>query len=117
VAWGGAAGNFELNVMLPVMAYKFLQSVDILASASRLFADRCIQGITADVARCESLVEQSLALVTALNPRIGYDAAAAIARESVATGKTVRQLCIEKQVLPREELDRLLDARRMTEGG
>ena len=114
VAWGGAAGNFELNVMIPVIAHDFLQSVEILASACRLFADRCVQGITANVERCESLVEQSLALVTALNERIGYDAAAAIARESVATGKTIRQLCIEKAVLPPHELDQLLDARRMT---
>jgi fumarate hydratase class II len=117
VAWGGAAGNFELNVMIPVIAFNFLQSVDILARACRLFADRCVQGITADVARCEALVEQSLALVTALNARIGYDAAAAIARESVRTGKTIRQLCREQNVLPPEDLDRLLDARRMTEGG
>jgi fumarate hydratase, class II len=117
VAWGGAAGNFELNVMVPVIAYNVLQSIDILAHACQLFADRCVQGITADVARCESLVEQSLAMVTALNARIGYDAAAAIARESVRTGKTVRQLCQEKQVLPPDELDRLLDARRMTQGG
>jgi fumarate hydratase class II len=117
VAWAGAAGNFELNVMIPVMAYDFLQSVEILASACRLFADRCVAGITADVDRCAALVEQSLALVTALNPRIGYDAAAAIARESVRTGKTVRQLCLEQKVLPPEELDRLLDARRMTDGG
>jgi len=114
VAWGGAAGNFELNVMIPVIAYDFLQSVEILANGCRLFADRGVRGITANVERCESLVEQSLALVTALNERIGYDAAAAIARESVSTGKTVRQLCLEKQVLPPDELDRLLDARRMT---
>jgi fumarate hydratase class II len=114
VAWGGAAGTFELNVMIPVIAFNFLQSVTILASACRLFADRCVRGITANVERCASLVEQSLALVTALNERIGYDAAAAIARESVATGKTVRQLCLEKAVLPPEELEELLDARRMT---
>jgi fumarate hydratase class II len=114
VAWGGAAGNFELNVMIPVIAYNVIQAIDILANATRLFADRCIKGITANVERCESLVEQSLAMVTALNDRIGYDAAAAIARESVATGKTVRQLCLEKNVLPPDELERLLDARRMT---
>jgi fumarate hydratase class II len=114
VAWGGAAGNFELNVMIPVMAYNLLQSAEVLARAILLFAERGVAGITANVERCESLVEQSLALVTALNERIGYDAAAAIARESVATGKTVRQLCQEKGVLPPEELERLLDPRRMT---
>jgi fumarate hydratase class II len=114
VAWGGAAGTFELNVMIPVIAYNFLQSVEILATAVRLFADRAVQGIAANVERCESLVEQSLALVTALAPAIGYDAAAAIARESVQTGKTVRQLCTEKNVLPPADLARLLDARAMT---
>jgi fumarate hydratase class II len=114
VAWGGAAGNFELNVMIPVLGYNLLQSIEILASACRLFADRAVQGITANIERCESLVEQSLAMVTALNERIGYDAAAAIARESVATGKTVRELCLEKKVLPQAELEQLLDARRMT---
>jgi fumarate hydratase class II len=114
VAWGGAAGNFELNVMIPVITYNVLQSIDILAHGCRLFAERCVRGITANVERIESFVEQSLALVTALTDRIGYDAAAAIARESVATGKTVRELCLEKNVLPPDELERLLDARRMT---
>jgi fumarate hydratase, class II len=114
IGWAGASGSFELNVMIPVIAHDFLQSVAILSNAVRLFTDRCVAGIEADVARCESLVEQSLAMVTALNARIGYDAAAAIARESVRTGKTVRQLCLEKNVLPPEELEQLLDPRRMT---
>jgi fumarate hydratase class II len=114
IAWGGSAGNFELNVMIPVMAYNLLHAVTILANGCRLFASRCIEGIEPNEARCNELIEQSLALVTALNPRIGYDAAAAIARESVKTGKTVRALCLEKKVLPPDELDRLLDARGMT---
>jgi fumarate hydratase class II len=114
VAWGGAAGNFELNVMIPVMAYNLLQSVAILSSGCRLFASRCIEGIEADEARCLSFVEQSLALVTPLTSRIGYDAAAAIAKQSVETGRTVRELCLEKKVLPPDELARLLDARAMT---
>ena len=87
VGWGGAAGNFELNVMIPVMAFNLLQSVAILSSGCRLFASRCIEGIEADEARCLSFVEQSLALVTPLTSRIGYDAAAAIAKESVQTGR------------------------------
>ena len=78
------------------------------------FASRCVEGIEPNVERSAALIEQSLAMVTALNEAIGYDAAAAIAKESSKTGKTVRQLCIEKNVLPKEELDRLLDARRMT---
>jgi fumarate hydratase class II len=114
VGWGGAAGNFELNVMIPVMAYNVLHSVGILANGCRLFASRCVEGIEPNEARCNELIEQSLAMVTALNPRIGYDAAAAIAKESVKTGKTVRELCLEKNVLPPEELARLLDARSMT---
>jgi fumarate hydratase class II len=114
VGWGGAAGNFELNVMIPVMAYNVLHSVGILASGSRLFASRCVEGLEANEKRCNELIEQSLAMVTALNPRIGYDAAAAIAKESVKTGKTVRELCLEKKVLPPDELQRLLDARGMT---
>jgi fumarate hydratase class II len=114
IAWGGAAGNFELNVMIPVMAYNFLSGVAVLSHACALFASRCVEGLAANEERAAALVEQSLALVTALNPRIGYDAAAAIAREAAATGKTVRQLCLEKQVLPPEELERLLDARGMT---
>ena len=82
IAWGGAAGNFELNVMTPIMTYDFLQSVQILANGCRLFAARCVEGIEPDVDRCNALVEQSGALVTALAPRIGYDAAAALAREA-----------------------------------
>jgi fumarate hydratase, class II len=114
IGWGGAAGNFELNVMIPMMAYNLLHSVTILASGCRLFASRCVEGIEPNVERSAALIEQSLAMVTGLNEAIGYDAAAAIAKESVKTGKTVRQLCLEKNVLPKEELDRLLDARRMT---
>ncbi len=114
IAWGGAAGNFELNVMTPIMAYDFLQSVHILANGVRLFAARCIEGLEPNVDRCNALVEQSLAMVTALAPRIGYDAAAALAHESVARGLTIRELCTEKNVLPADELALLLDARAMT---
>jgi fumarate hydratase, class II len=114
IAWGGAAGNFELNVMIPVMAYNLLHSIAILGNGCRLFASKCIEGLEPNEERCNALIEQSLAMVTALNPRIGYDAAAAIAKESVKTGKTVRELCLEKKVLPPDELERLLDARSMT---
>jgi len=114
VAWGGAAGNFELNVMTPIMGYNLLQSAHILTSACRLLASRCIEGIEPNADRCTQMVERSLAMVTALAPRIGYDAAAAIAKEAMATGKTVRELCLEKRVLPADELARLLDPRAMT---
>jgi fumarate hydratase class II len=117
VTWAGANGNFELNVMMPVMAYDILETIRLLSHAADVFCDRCVTGITANKARCEELVELSMALVTSLAPRIGYDRAAEIAKESVATGKTVRQLCLEKKVLPKAELDRALDPVAMTEPG
>jgi fumarate hydratase class II len=117
VTIGGMTGNFELNVMMPVIAYNLLLSLRLLSAAAGLLAERCVEGITANRERCEELVEKSLAMVTALAPRIGYDRAAEIAKESVKTGKTVRQLCVEQQVLPPEELARVLDARAQTEGG
>ena len=117
IAIGGMSGNFELNVMMPVIAYNLLLSIHLLTSAANLLVDRCIAGVVANRERCEQLVELSLAMVTALAPRIGYDAAAAIAKESVATGKTVRELCVEKRVLPPDELAAVLDARAQTYGG
>jgi fumarate hydratase, class II len=113
----GMGGNFELNVMMPVIAYNLLQSIEILANVSKLLAEKCVEGIQANRERCEELVEKSLAMVTSLVPRIGYDAAAEIAKESVKTGKTVRELCIEKQVLPADELAAALDPWEQTEGG
>jgi fumarate hydratase class II len=116
IAWSGALGStFELNVMMPVMAYNLLQSIDLLSRAARVFADRCASGIDANRERCASLVEQSLAMCTSLAPLIGYDKAGEIAKESFKTGKTVRQLATEKKVLPDAELKKALDPRRMTE--
>jgi fumarate hydratase class II len=117
VSIGGMSGNFELNVMMPVIAHNLLQSIELLANASRLLAERCVDGIEANVERCAELVERSLAMVTSLAPKIGYDRAAEIAKESFRTGRTVRELAREKQVLPDEELERALDARAQTEGG
>jgi fumarate hydratase, class II len=117
IALGGLSGNFELNVMMPVIAYDLLQSIEILANVSVLLAERCVDGIEARRERCEELVEKSLALVTSLAPKIGYDRAADIAKESWKTGRTVRDLATEKQVLPADELERALDARAQTEGG
>jgi fumarate hydratase class II len=114
VAWGGAAGNFELNTMTPVMAFCLLQSIDILAAGSRIFASKCVDGVAADEARCRDLVERSSALVTALVPRIGYDAAAALARESAETGRTIREIARTKEILSDDDLDRLLDVTAMT---
>lgn len=117
IALSGMSGNFDLNVMMPVIAFNLLQSIEILANASKLLRERCVDGLRANRERCRELVEQSLAMVTALAPLIGYDAAAAIAKESVKTGKTVRQLCEEKQVLPADQLREALDPWAQTEGG
>ncbi|HEY2388128.1 MAG TPA: class II fumarate hydratase [Candidatus Binatia bacterium] len=113
----GQAGNFELNVMMPVMALQVLESIRIMANAVRVFSDRCVAGITANAERCSSQIEQSLAMCTALAPVIGYDAAAAIAKESFATGKTVREIARAKKVLPDDALTRILDPLRQTEPG
>ena len=117
ITLAGMSGVFELNVMMPVIAYNLEQSIAILAAAARLLAERTVEGITANRERAEELVEKSLAMVTSLVPKIGYDAAAEIAKESVRTGRTVRELAREKGVLPEAELNEALDARGMTEGG
>jgi fumarate hydratase class II len=101
--------------MMPVMAYNLLQSIELLSTASRVFADRCVAGIEANRKRCEELVEQSLAMCTSLAPIIGYDAAADVAKEALKTGKTVRQVAIDRKLLDPAALDKALDARRMTE--
>jgi fumarate hydratase, class II len=113
----GMSGVFELNVMMPVLAYNLLQSIEILANVSRLLADRCVTGLEANEERARQMVEQSLAMVTSLAPRIGYDRAAEIAKEAFKTGRTVRELAEEKGVLPADELARALDARAQTKGG
>jgi fumarate hydratase, class II len=117
VTVGGQAGNFELIVMLPVMAYNLLQSIELLATASNNFAAKCIEGITANKERCQSLIEQSLAMCTALAPEIGYEAAAKLAKEAYRSGKTVREVAKEQKVLPEKRLEELLDPWRMTEPG
>jgi fumarate hydratase class II len=115
ISWAAAMGsNFELNVMMPVMAFNVLQSIQLLSTATRVFADRCVAGLSVNRERCESLVEQSLAMCTSLAPIVGYDVAADIAKESFTTGKTVRQVAMERGVLSEEELNKVLDARRMT---
>ncbi|HTQ81465.1 MAG TPA: class II fumarate hydratase [Thermoanaerobaculia bacterium] len=117
ITLAGMSGVFELNVMMPIIAYNLLQSVEILGNVSRLLADNCVAAIEANRERCLELVERSLAMVTSLVPKIGYDAAAEIAKESVKTGRTVRELVREKQLLPEAEINEALDPRGMTEGG
>ncbi len=117
VTIGCRDGHFELNVMMPMMSYNLLESVRLLSSAARVFADRCVKGIEADEKRCGELIEGSLAMCTSLAPHIGYDKAAAIAKEAYATGKTVRQVAKEKKVLTDAELDKALDPLSMTKPG
>lgn len=109
IAWCGAAGNFELNVMMPVMAYDLLQSVNLLANGSRNFEEKLVRDLEADRERALSLVEQSLAMVTVLAPVIGYDKAAAISKEAWAAGRTVREVAREKSGLSEERLNELLN--------
>ena len=111
---GAAGGQFQLNIMMPVMGQAILESVRLLAGATRAFAERCLEGLEANPEACEAAVEQSLSLVTGLNPYIGYEKAAALAKEAFKTGKTIRELCCEQQVLPEEKLTEALDPWRMT---
>src|SRR2546426_137411 len=117
VAAAAEAGQLELNVMMPVIAHNLLFTMLILTNASRIFAERCVEGIEADRAMCEHWLERSPAIVTALAPRIGYAAAAQLAKEAVARNVTVRQLVRDKGLLTDAELDRVLDLRAMTEPG
>jgi fumarate hydratase class II len=119
VAWGGGAGSFELNVMLPMMARNLLESIRLLANASRLLADRCIAGIEADVDRCREYAESSPSIVTPLNRYIGYEAAAKVAKKALAERRTIRDVVIEEGHVERgdlteEQLDEALDVLSMT---
>jgi fumarate hydratase, class II len=117
VALANSHGNFELNVMLPVIAHNLLQSVTILGNSARLFADKAVAGFTVNNERVSGLVDKNPILVTALNPVIGYDKAAQIAKKAYAEGRSLKDVAAEMTDLPKEELDRLLDPRKMTEGG
>jgi fumarate hydratase class II len=117
VAWSGAAGNFELNVMLPVMARNLLESIRILANVIRLLADRCVAGIEADAERCRRYAESSPSVGTALNPYIGYEEAGKVIKAAMAEGKTLRQVVLERKLLSPDEVDRILDVEAMTKGG
>jgi fumarate hydratase class II len=114
ITLGGASGNLELNQMMPLIAYNLLESIRLLANAVNNFTQRCIEGLEADRQRCEEMVEKSLALATALTPRIGYDEAARIAKKAYAQRKTIRQVVLEEGILPQKELSRWLDPVSMT---
>jgi len=113
ITLGGLGGYFELNTMMPLMAASMLESIELLSRALKLFGERCLSGLQVNRQRCEELLEQSLALVTALVPAIGYDRAAELAKQAHAEGKTIRELLLAEKLLPAEELERLLDPRQM----
>ena len=114
IAWCCAAGNFELNAMLPVMAYDLLEAIELLTAASKNFAQRCVDPLQAHRERAAALAEQSLALATALTPEIGYDKAAALAQEAYRTGRTIREVAREQSGIPEARLNELLDPARQT---
>jgi fumarate hydratase class II len=119
VAFAGAAGNFELNVMIPVIARNLIASIQLLAAGSRQLADRCVAGITANADRMRHYAESSPSIVTALNPFIGYEAAAAVAHQALASGETIRAVVLDRGHVARgdlteAELDAALDVLAMT---
>ena len=122
VAFAGASGTFELNVMMPVMAANLLESIRLLGNAARLLADRCVVGIQPDVEHCRTLAESSPSIVTPLNRVIGYENAAAVAKRAVKERRTIREIVIdegyvERGVLSEEQLDDALDVLSMTHPG
>lgn len=112
ITWCCASGTFELNVMMPVMAWDVLDSIELLAASSRNFTERLVEGLQADRARARAFVEQSLAMATALVPEIGYEKAAALAKEAYATGRTIREVAKEKSGIEPHRLNELLDPER-----
>lgn len=117
ISLGGLYGNFELNVMLPLIARNVLEQISLLANGARAFADKLVDGLEANHDRIASMNEQSLSLATSLAPLIGYDAAAKLAKTSFETGQTIRQLAESQEVLPKAQLAQALDLRRQTEAG
>jgi fumarate hydratase, class II len=117
VSFGGAAGNFELNVMLPVIARNLLESVNLLTAATRALADKCVAGIEADEERCRSYALSSPAVATALNPYIGYEQAAKVVKRSIEEGRDLRTVVLEMGLLSEADVDKALDVEAMTRGG
>ncbi|QNO13632.1 aspartate ammonia-lyase [Alkalicella caledoniensis] len=111
------AGQLELNVMEPVLTFNLLQSLDILRNVVTVFAEKCVKGITANVERCQELVQQSIGIVTAINPHVGYETASQVAKEALATGRSVREIVIERGILSEEELNTILNPYEMTKPG
>lgn len=117
VTMASEAGQLELNVMEPVLIYNLLQSLDILNNVCKVFTERCVKGITANVQRCRQMVEHSVGIITAINPHVGYETATVIAKEAITTGRPIREIVLEKGILTEEELDIILNPQEMTKPG
>jgi fumarate hydratase class II len=113
----GMLGQLELNVMMPVIAYDLLQSIEILANGAHVLGEKCVAGITADKKRCLDYAERTLMMVTRLTPKIGYDNAAKIAKKAMAENKSLREVVLEEGILPKDKLGEILDLKKMTKGG
>ncbi|WP_026690508.1 aspartate ammonia-lyase [Alteribacter aurantiacus] len=117
ISLASEAGQLELNVMEPVLVFNLLQSFSILQNGIGVFREFAVEGITANVERCREMVETSVGIITAINPHVGYETAARIAKEAIATNMSVREICIERGILTKEELDKILDPKEMTKPG
>ena len=117
VAFGGSAGNFELNVMQPVIADAVLDSIEIMAAIASQMASKCVDGIVADVDRCRNYAYSTPSIGTSLNPYIGYEKAAHVIKVALATGRDIRSVVVDEALLTEEEADRALDVMAMTRGG
>ena len=111
---GAAGGQFRLNIMMPVIGHTTLESIMLLANSTNAFVDFCVTEMQANVEKCESFVEQSLSMVTSLNPHIGYMKASKLAKEAFVSGKTIRELCLEQEILPEDKLNEALEPYSMT---
>lgn len=117
IALACGAGQLELNVMEPVIVFNLLQSLDILRNVMKVFRERCVLGITVNAERCQTMVENSVGIITAINPHVGYDVSSQVAKEAIASGRSVREIVLEKGVLTEEELDLILHPYEMTQPG
>ncbi|MFB5662046.1 aspartate ammonia-lyase [Alteribacillus sp. HJP-4] len=117
ISLASEAGQLELNVMEPVLVFNLLQSLSILQNGLNVFRDYAVDGLTANVERCREMVEQSVGVITAINPHVGYETASRIAKEAIETNRSVREICLERGILSKEELDEILDVKEMTNPG
>jgi fumarate hydratase class II len=117
VTVAGMNGNLDLNVMMPVIAHNLLESIELLGSAAKVLAEKCVRGIVANVEQCRAYGERTASLVTAVAPILGYDVAAKIFKKALAEDKPMRQAILDEGLIPKEQLDQILDLKKLTEGG